>query len=154
MVSAGTARKQSIIDVQVLPELLIARWRLQRLELRRQIMQLLSCELLPEAAHDQAMALQTLCTDLIDYVSTGHFEVYGRILPRRPWPERELHDLTQHILHHIGKTTDAVLGFNDRYELALCVHPPGQVSHDLGKLSRSLLLRFALEEQLLELCGL
>lgn len=130
-------------------QLLTERWRLQRVELRRQLLHLLSCELLPVTA-EETSTLASLCADLIDYVSTGHFEVYGRILRSHMVPARH-QLLLRHILHSIGQTTDAVLAFNERFEKLPPCGFNAQLAEDLGKLSRCLLLRFALEEQLLEL---
>lgn len=134
-------------------ELLISKWRLQRIEIRRLLLQVLSGELLACSAAEQAQALRTLCTELVDYVSTGHFRIYGRILPRKLRADAELQSLLQHIFHSIGKSTDAVLGFNDRLQNE--AGRPGSKACRVAliRLSRGLLLRFALEEQLLELCG-
>ena len=133
-------------------ELLISKWRLQRIEIRRLLLQVLSGELLAFSSTEQAQALQVLCTELVDYVSTGHFEIYGRVLPRKLRADADMHALLQHIFHSIGKSTDAVLNFNDRHQRGeRAVTAPFR--HALLRLNRGLLLRFALEEQLLELCG-
>ena len=132
-------------------ELLISKWRLQRIEVKRLLLQLLSEELLACAPADQAQSLQALRAELVDYVSTGHFEIYGRVLPRRLQPGPELHALLHHIFHSIGESTDTVLGFNDRFGHEAPAARP--VRQALLRLSRALQLRFALEEQLLDLCG-
>jgi regulator of sigma D len=134
-------------------EMLVGRWRLQRIEIRRLLLQVLSGELLTYSATEQTQALRALCSELVDYVSTGHFEIYGRVLPRKLQSDAELHALLQHIFHSIGKSTDAVLSFNDRYQQGVHVLATAAFRQLLIRLSRSLLLRFALEEQLLELCG-
>ena len=72
-------------------------------------------------------------------------------MPRRLQPDPELHALVQHIFHSIGRSTDTVLGFNDRFGHELPALRP--VRQALLRLSRALHLRFALEEQLLDLCG-
>ena len=137
-------------------ELLISKWRLQRIEVNRLLLQLLSAELLAWPPAEQTQALHTLRTELVDYVSTGHFEIYSRVLPRRPQADAERHALLQHIFHSIGRSTDTVLGFNDRFaqksehEEGVTARPLRQM---LIRLSRALQLRFALEEQLLDLCG-
>lgn len=133
--------------------LLVSRWRLQRLEVRRLLLQVLSGELLTFSAAEQSEALRALCSELVDYVSTGHFEIYGRVLPRKLRPDADLHALLQHIFASIGKSTDAVLAFNDRYQQGLAAVASPAFRHLLLRLGRGLLLRFALEEQLLELCG-
>lgn len=134
-------------------ELLISKWRLQRIEVRRLLLQVLSGELLTFAPAEQMHALRALCTELVDYVSIGHFEIYGRILPRRPRADRDTQMLLQHLFHNIGKSTDAVLRFHDRLQDYDGVVPGAGFRQALVRLSRALLLRFALEEQLLELCG-
>lgn len=134
-------------------ELLVSKWRLQRIEIRRLLLQVLSGELLTYSEAEQAQALRTLCAELVDYVSTGHFRIYGRILPRKLRADAELQSLLQHIFHSIGKSTDAVLGFNDRVQQEAGKPGSSACRVALVRLSRGLLLRFALEEQLLELCG-
>lgn len=140
-------------DSTAVLDLLISRWRLQRIEVRRLLLQLLSGELLTYSPEEQGQAVKALCAELIDYISTGHFEIYGRVLPRRLRPDEELHALLQHIFHSIGPSTDAALGFNDRYQEADPAELTGAFRQLLIRLSRALLLRFALEEQLLDLCG-
>ena len=139
-------------QVSAVSELLIDKWRLQRIEIRRLLLQVLSGELLAFSATEQTQALQSLCSELIDYVSHGHFEIYGRVLPRRLRGDAEFDALLQHIFDSIGKSTDAVLDFNERYQRS-SIAPATPFRQLLLRLSRSLLLRFALEEQLLELCG-
>ena len=133
--------------------MLIGKWRLQRIEIRRLLLQLLSGELLTFSSAEHAQAVQALCSELVDYVSNGHFEIYGRILPRKLRADAGFHALLQHIFHSIGKSTDAVLAFNDRFQQGQRALAGTTFRQLLLRLSRGLLLRFALEEQLLELCG-
>ncbi|MDY6982682.1 MAG: Rsd/AlgQ family anti-sigma factor [Pseudomonadota bacterium] len=134
-------------------ELLVSKWRLQRIEVRRLLLQVLSGELLTFTPAEQVQALRALCTELVDYVSIGHFEIYGRILPRKLRADCDTHALLQHIFDNIGKSTDTVLSFNDRLQQHDDLPPGAPLRQALIRLSRALLLRFALEEQLLELCG-
>lgn len=133
--------------------LAVDKWRLQRVEVRRLLLQVLSGELLTFSAAEQSQAVRALCAELIDYISTGHFEIYGRLLPRKVRDDAELHALLQHILDSIGKSTDAALSFDDRYHDDCSAVASASFRQLLIRLSRALLLRFALEEQLLELCG-
>jgi regulator of sigma D len=148
---AAAASRNLSHSTQSALELLISKWRLQRLEVKRLLLQLLSDELLVSSPAEQAQSLRALRTELVDYVSTGHFEIYGRVLPRRLRPDPELHALVQHIFHSIGRSTDTVLSFNDRFGHDAPAARP--VRQALFRLSRALQLRFALEEQLLDLCG-
>jgi regulator of sigma D len=134
-------------------ELLISKWRLQRIEVNRLLLQLLSGEVLACPPADQVQSLQILRTELVDYVSTGHFEIYGRVLPRKLRSDPDLHSLLQHIFHNIGQSTDTVLGFNDRFAQDGSASHARPARQTLLRLSRVLHLRFALEEQLLDLCG-
>ena len=133
--------------------LLVSKWRLHRIEVRRLLLQALSGELLTYMPAEQMQVLRALYSELVDYVSTGHFEIYGRILPRRLPADGETHALLQHIFHSIGKSTDAVLGFEERLQRHADMPSGAALRQALIRLSRALLLRFALEEQLLELCG-
>ena len=130
---------------------LIDKWRNQRLSLRQNLMQLISCQLLPAAAHEQETFLQSLCIELIDYVSSGHFGVYGTIFRQQAEPDQEMQGLLANLYRSIGCSTDMVLNFNTKYETSKGRAQTGSLSEDLNKLTRSLLVRFALEEQLLEL---
>ena len=103
----------------------------------------------PLTEHWRVQRLHNLCADLIDYVSIGHFRIYGRILRNQPDHDEDLQVLIRHLLHNIGYTTDAVLAFNDRFANHTLITP--QLTEELARLSRCLLLRFALEEQLLDL---
>lgn len=140
-------------DSHAVLELQVSRWRLQRIEVNRLLLQLLSGELLACPPLDQEQSLQALRSELVDYVSTGHFEIYGRVLRRNVHPDPDLHRLLQHIFHSIGESTDSVLGFNDRFAQDGAAGTARPARQALLKLSRALLLRFALEEQLLDLCG-
>ncbi len=153
LIAARTAPNKSSHDSHSVLELLIGKWRLQRIEVSRLLVQLLSGDVLACPAVEQTQTLQTLCTELVDYVSTGHFEIYGRILPRKLRADADLHALLQHIFHSIGQTTDTVLRFNDHFGHTTVAPPSRAFRQLLLRQSRALQLRFALEEQLLELCG-
>ncbi len=132
---------------------LLSKWRLQRIEVNRLLEQLLSGDWLACPAAEQTQTLQVLCAELVDYVSTGHFEIYGRVLPRKAQPDPDLQALLQHIFRGIGWSTDAVLSFNDRFLHTNPATPIRRIRQFLIRFGRALQLRFALEEQLLDLCG-
>ena len=133
----------------------VRRWRMQRSALRRQLLNLFYCEFLPAPQAKQRCALHALCTGLLDYASTGHFEVYELLLRQQQRPDAETILLLGYLMRSIGNSTDALLRFNDRYAYWPDTGNPAGVSvrlyEDIRKLSRNLLLRFVLEEQLLEL---
>ena len=130
---------------------LINRWRLQRLGLRKHLLQLMCSRLSSATNKEQEACLESLCGELIDYISTGHFEVYSDLMRRQSRSNTELRILIAYLYRCIGASTDLVLDFNTSCERANVVVGSNQMTEALGKLTRSLLVRFALEEQMLEL---
>lgn len=96
--------------------------------------------------------VQAFCERLVDYVSTGHFEVYEQLALEA----REFHDDTALQCYHklmpeIRSNTEIVLEFNDKYDTQ--EHCNDQLS-DLPVALQTLGLvmdeRFAYEDQLIE----
>ena len=59
--------------------------------------------------------LQDFCQDMIDYIATGHFEIYRRI---EEGDERriEILKLSDEVFHKISRTTKVAINFNDVYD--------------------------------------
>ncbi len=129
----------------------IDRWRLQRLRLRKQLLKLMCSHMSWATLNEQETCLEELCGDLIDYISIGHFEVYNGLLRKRSGINPDLRTLVDYLYRCIGSSTDLVLDFNATCERANALIEIDDVADALGKLTRSLLVRFAIEEQLLEL---
>ncbi len=95
--------------------------------------------------------LQAFCQLLIDYLSTGHFEVYDQIVSQ--CAEHSAHSLAlaQKIQPKIVLTTEALVEFNDKYaegnkdDDALI----RSLDNDMSTLGELLEQRFELEDQLL-----
>lgn len=94
--------------------------------------------------------LQEFCQDMIDYIATGHFEIYRRIeegCERR----QEIVELTERIFHKIIDTTRAAVRFNDLYESSkksgpdILQHFPKQLS----ELGENLAIRIELEDKVI-----
>ncbi len=130
---------------------LIGRWRLQRLALRKQLLQLICSQLTSATRQEQEVSLENLCGELIDYISIGHFEIYSNLMRKHSKANQELQILASYLYRCIGSSTDLVLDFNTSCERSSVFIGSKQMSESLGKLTRSLLVRFALEEQMLEL---
>ena len=130
---------------------LIGRWRLQRQTLRKQLLQLICSQLTSATLEEQEICLKNLCDELIDYISIGHFEIYSNLMCRHAKAKREIRILTSYLYRCIGRSTDLVLDFNTSCERSTVCVGSKRMSEVLGKLTRSLLVRFALEEQMLEL---
>ena len=92
--------------------------------------------------------LQEFCQDMIDYIATGHFEIYRRIeegVERR----NEIIELSDDVFHKIINTTKVAINFNDLYDYSddfnsdLLKNFPTQLS-DLGE---HLAVRIELEDK-------
>lgn len=95
--------------------------------------------------------LSAFCNDLTDYLSSGHFEVYEKLLSQcSHQPEGDLQQM-QEILPDIQSTTDAALDFNDNYHTfkSPTVQQIRELSFQLSNLGEVLEERFALEDQLI-----
>lgn len=137
----------------------LEQWRQQRSNVQQHLRQTLVCSLSQMKDEDLLAELKHLCTELINYVSTGHSSIYKRNKPGTLRAARGCRGMQNDIQHHIGINTDQVLSFNEKYEWTGARLVPGSLHNslhtslhnDLIKLHKSLSLRFALEEQLLEL---
>lgn len=100
----------------------------------------------------QDFPIEDFCESLMDYISTGHFEVYETLLHESTQELEANRELLTEIYQSIETTTDLALSFNDKYKDEL-VHSSEDATlpKDLTKLDNALAIRFALEDQLLEL---
>ncbi|MBV0933950.1 sigma D regulator [Marinobacterium weihaiense] len=98
-------------------------------------------------------AVGDFCDLLMDYLSSGHFEVYEQLLREGDEFDDGSLEQAQSLLPYIQPSTDAALDFNDAYGTLdtptlqqLC-----QLSRDLSNLGETLEERFSLEDQLIEI---
>lgn len=95
----------------------------------------------------------SFCTSMMDYLSSGHFEVYEQLLHEGSQFNDGGLEEAQKIFPRIQPTTDLALDFNDGY--ASLKNPTVQqireFSFQLSKLGENLEERFALEDQLIEI---
>jgi len=88
------------------------------------------------------------CNRLIDYVSTGHFEVYREVVSRCETHGRSSLAKVQEVLLHVTESTELILEFTDKYaELEL--NKTTSFDKHLSTLLDGLEERFELEDQLL-----
>lgn len=133
----------------------LLRWRRQRRRLQSNL-QHTACRALEELSDSELeQHLDQLCRDLMDYLSICHSKVYARYCPPLhscgPARRGEQDSLLQDIWLHLGRTTDLALRFNRRCETTPGAALQRKLRTELGRLNKSLSLRFVLEEQLLEL---
>lgn len=60
-------------------------------------------------------AIQEFCSDLMDYVTAGHFEIYQRVVDAIEAASGRRQSVANRILPRIQTTTEFVLDFNDKY---------------------------------------
>lgn len=136
-------------------ESIITRWKLQREAIHDGLEESLYSDHALQI-EEQDFPIEEFCESLMDYISTGHFEVYETLLAEglhESSAELEANrKILEEIYHSIETTTDLALSFNDKYKNEL-VHSSEDASlpKDLIRLDNALTLRFALEDQLLEL---
>ncbi len=98
-----------------------------------------------EAILDQ---LQEFCQELVDYLATGHFEIYRRI---EDGDERrtEIISLANSLFPRITQTTQIAIGFNDLYDTSKDFDPNTlkKLPQHLARLGEELATRIDLEDQ-------
>lgn len=93
--------------------------------------------------------IKAFCELLMDYASTGHFELYDKILEECS-PHSKDEESVQAITSKIKATTDTALLFNDNYAELNEKDDMADFISNLTLLGEKLEERFELEDQLLE----
>ncbi len=110
-------------------------------------------ELKPFASSPETQSLVTKFSQLlIDYVSLGHFGIYERILSGTERREAILNKAKQ-IYPEFSKITDAVVSFNDKYDVQKNAFSVKDLELDLSSLGEKLATRIDLEDELCDLLG-
>ncbi len=99
----------------------------------------------PDAILEQ---LQEFCQELVDYLATGHFEIYRRI---EDGDERrnEIITLATRLFPRINQTTEIAIIFNDLYDTSADFNPAAlrTLPTQLARLGEELATRIDLEDQ-------
>jgi regulator of sigma D len=92
--------------------------------------------------------LQEFCQDMVDYLATGHFEIYRRIEEKEE-RRSEIVQLADQIFNRISETTAVAVAFNDLYDTSANFNPDvlGQLPEQLSKLGEELATRIDLEDR-------
>ncbi len=126
---------------------LIDQWLHARQELLVQFYSLASQGDYDEANQQQCEQLQLLCQQLVDYVSTGHFEIYEQLIKEgQEFDGPSGMQAGRELLVAIDPTTDALLDFNDKYQVA---DDLGALKEDLSDVGEVLETRFSAEDQMI-----
>jgi regulator of sigma D len=92
--------------------------------------------------------LEEFCQELVDYLATGHFEIYRRIEEGNE-RRNEITKLAETIMPRISDTTQIAVAFNDLYEKTENIGEADikQLPNQLSKLGKELATRIELEDQ-------
>ena len=95
--------------------------------------------------------LQEFCQELVDYLATGHFEIYRRL---EEGSERrdDMKGLADQIYAAINKTTQAMVDFNDMYDISegFDVSLLDELPQQLSSLGQQLASRIELEDRFID----
>jgi len=96
--------------------------------------------------------LQEFCQLLIDYIATGHFELYSRISEGKE-RRSEIIKLANTIYPRIEKTTTLAVEFNDTYDSGskFTVELKNKLPEQLSQLGEELATRIELEDKLINI---
>lgn len=127
---------------------LIDQWLEQRQQLIRTFVALPGCEI-GQPLNEQ---LTLFCDLLMDYLSSGHFEIYEQLLREGSEFADGSVDKAQALFPRIQPSTDAALDFNDQYgEFERpTLSEIRDFANSLSQLGESLEERFELEDQMIE----
>lgn len=94
-------------------------------------------------------AIREFCQLLMDYVSTGHFEIYNDVVSKCEEHGESSLNLANSVYPKIANTTDYALAFNDKYAEQVKEGELEKFDLDLSKLGQHLEERFAHEDELI-----
>lgn len=94
------------------------------------------------------------CQMLLDYASTGHFEIYEQIIRQCKIDGENNLKIAQELYSRITATTDTALNFNDKYAESASDKALLDFDKDLSELGQVMESRFEREDQLLEVVHL
>lgn len=127
---------------------LVDRWIEDRRELLAEYCELTEVTDFSDKAHDHDTKLKKFCELMVDYVSVGHFEIFGQLAE-----SAELFDNKAGIEHSapllakIQLTTDTIVNFNDKYTTSKDLET---LILDLAGLGETFVERFADEDSLID----
>ena len=96
--------------------------------------------------------VEEFCQELVDYMATGHFEIYRRIEEGNERRD-DITSLADKIMPRINDTTQIAIAFNDLYDSTTNIEKNAieQLPNYLAKLGEELATRIDLEDQFINL---
>ena len=93
--------------------------------------------------------LNEFCQVLVDYIASGHFGLYERIVEGTE-RRRSVADLAVKLYPRIEKTTQAALAFNEKYDADREDIDTSRLHEELSVLGEELTNRIELEDQIIK----
>lgn len=93
----------------------------------------------------EANDIAEFCEYLMDYLSTGHFEVFDMLVD----DDASGQALKHRLYPKLTKTTDAALEFNDKFAEAVTIEQAENFDSALASLGETLEERFGFEDELI-----
>lgn len=93
--------------------------------------------------------VRRFCQALVDYAATAHFQLYRYIVENKERRQAVV-NLAEQVYPQIAASTDAILDFNDRYDVAPLEARIGDLADDLSQLGELLADRIQLEDQVID----
>jgi regulator of sigma D len=95
-------------------------------------------------------ALRDFCQSLIDYAASAHFQLYRYIADGKE-RRQAVRAIAEQIYPQIAASTDAILNFNDRYDVSdLDMDRVQHLAEELSSLGEMLADRISLEDQVIQ----
>ena len=93
--------------------------------------------------------MRRFCQALVDYAASAHFQLYRYIVDNKERRKAVL-ELAERIYPQIAASTDAILDFNDRYDVAPLEARIANLADDLSQLGEMLADRIQWEDQVID----
>ncbi len=130
---------------------LIQRWVEQREELSSFYLNMIRRKDHGQEHTPNPAIINTFCECLVDYLSTGHFEIFSELANEALEFGDKHSGLINQLYQSIEQSTDAALTFNDKYDSdKLCERINSDLAMDLKALGHILQSRFKLENILID----
>ncbi|WP_066960111.1 Rsd/AlgQ family anti-sigma factor [Microbulbifer sp. Q7] len=127
---------------------IIDRWLQSRQTLLVSFCQLSDKKAFNDGDREAGANVRTLCQQLVDYVSAGHFEVYDQLIQEgQAFGDTEGLQQAKALYREIDETTDVAVDFNDKY---LETDDLTSLPKDLSELGVALETRFAAEDRMID----
>ena len=126
---------------------ILDRWLIERRELLVKYGELGEIKTFDGANVGHGVKLQAFCQLLVDYVSTGHFEIFEQLAGEgQAFSNRDGLKEGADLMEKIQPSTELILDFNDKY---LATDDLEALSQDLSSIGEALAQRFESEDTMI-----